>query len=964
MKFGFLRKRLELKIIISVLCMFLAGTVIAIVAAVVMARKNFNESMELSLSIATKFIEENIMPAIVLPDPKMSRILVQDAKYRFTNLKGLGGIQEMKVLNAKGGEAYEKNGAEPEQQDVEIMKKMQETKQYHVYKDMKKFIYYHPLDNSAVCIICHPNDGEILGSIKLSYSSEKEYKRLVASVFTMTIAILFAAVILGFVIWYMLRKLIISPVKAIEGAAVKLSDGDLSFDVEVKSEDEVARLSKSMKGSIESLGRILLKVKDISARLSHVATSVEKNSVKMVEGTRLEAEAVSDISSAVEELNASISEINESTEELAASAEETAAAMDEIATSIGQVTSSTRDLFSSVEATSSSIEELSGAIKEIADSADNLSSATDETVAAIEQITSSVKAVDQNSKESAKLTEKVMTDASTFGMTSIEKTMEGMNKIKISVEKTNEFITKLGGRSEEIGKILNVIDDITDQTTLLALNAAILAAQAGEHGKGFSVVADEIKDLAERTAFSTQEISGLIQAVQQEVKGFVQAMGDGLKSVDEGLKLSKEAFDALKKILDSSKQSSQMAFLIEKATGEQTQSIKLVSEAMERIKNMTGMIANATSEQSKGVNLIMTASEKMRDISQQVKSATEEQAVNSKHISKAVEVISDKSQQISKAIHEQKLGSNQIWTSIEKIKDIPKANRDLAFNMNNVLKGLIENVALIDSEIRRFKFSEQAHDVLKFSAVPIGTPVETSLKFAPLVNYLSKKMNENIDYKVADTYDDVIEDLGKNIVHIAYMNPVLYVKAHENYGVKVIATLLRNGKPNNRGLIFVREDSKINSLAELKGKTFAFGDESSTLACVIPRLLLLDEGIDLGNLHYYNNFTHQSDIIKSVLSGEFDAGAAMEDVARAFEKQGLRFIKETEYVPGLNICVNESLGAEKIALCKAALLSLDDSTPEGREILGAIGGNITGFVEAKDENYVRVREMLRKLKMV
>jgi methyl-accepting chemotaxis protein len=101
-------------------------------------------------------------------------------------------------------------------------------------------------------------------------------------------------------------------------------------------------------------------------------------------------------------------------------------------------------------------------------------------------------------------------------MASIGKAIDGMKEIKASVENTAGYIRKLGGRSEEIGQILNVIDEITDQTTLLALNAAILAAQAGEHGKGFSVVADEIKNLAERTSVSTQEIGELIQSVQQE----------------------------------------------------------------------------------------------------------------------------------------------------------------------------------------------------------------------------------------------------------------------------------------------------------------------------------------------------------------------------------------------------------------------------------------------------------------
>ena len=94
MRFDFLRKRLELKIIVSVLCMFLAGTIIAIIAAVLMARKNFNNSIELSLNVASKFIEENLMGALVLPDPNLSKLMVQDARFKFTNLKDLGGITQ------------------------------------------------------------------------------------------------------------------------------------------------------------------------------------------------------------------------------------------------------------------------------------------------------------------------------------------------------------------------------------------------------------------------------------------------------------------------------------------------------------------------------------------------------------------------------------------------------------------------------------------------------------------------------------------------------------------------------------------------------------------------------------------------------------------------------------------------------------------------------------------------------
>ena len=683
----------------------------------------------------------------------------------------------------------------------------------------------------------------------------------------------------------------------------------------------------------------------------------------MLDGTQLETEAIADISSSVEELNAAISEITESTERLAGSTEETAASMEEMANAIGNVKNNTHDLSGAVDATSSSIEELSATIKEVANNADNLSIATEETLSAIEEMKSSVKDVEINAKESAKLSEKVMTDASTFGMGSIEKTIEGMKNIKASVEKTNDFVKKLGGRSDEIGKILNVIDDITDQTTLLALNAAILAAQAGEHGKGFSVVAEEIKDLAERTAFSTQEIGSLIQSVQQEVKGTVQAMGEGLKSVDDGLKLSKEASDSLKKILDSSKKSSEMAFSIDRSTGEQAKAIRLVSEAMERIKNMTGMIAKATSEQAKGTTLIMGATEKMRDISHQVRAATDEQAVTSKHISGAIEVVSDKSQQISKAIYEQKIGSNQMWKSIEKIKDIPKRNRDLAFNVNNSLRGLQKEAELLDTEIGRFRFSEEK-GILNFGVIPLESPAEMFMKFTPLAEYLSKKLGRRVDLKLAMDFEETVDAIGQNVTQLCFMTPSTYIEARKKFGVDVIVKALRNGKPYQHSVIITRADRNINSIQELKGRAFAFGDFHSTSSHIVPRAMLLEAGIELKDLSYYDYLGHHDDVAKAVLKGDFDGGGVMEDTAHKFKDQGLKFLKISEDIPEFNICVNKSLSKEEVSKLKSALTALTDTSAEGGLALKSIANAYTGFTEARDEDYDSVKAMMLKLGML
>ncbi|MCX5717328.1 MAG: phosphate/phosphite/phosphonate ABC transporter substrate-binding protein [Nitrospirae bacterium] len=948
-----MREKLELKIIISVFVMLLVGVVLAGTMAMLIEKSTlYGITRENSETTAT-IIKKDIEMTMLENRPDLTKKLID-------SLRGTAGIADLHVINSEGREAFKKDVPVTE---YDAINKIISTKAPIAIEDAKGYVFYKPLENTPSCKGCHSQKGDILGAVKVSLSIEKEYERAKKSVITVILLTIVGALGFSLVLWLMLRRMVILPIKAMEKAALKLAEGDLSFDVDIKSKDEIARLSTSVKESVGAVGRILQRIQDVSVRITRVVETVGKDSKKVLDGTQLETEAISDISSSVEELNAAISEITESTEKLASSTEETAVSMEEMANAIGHVKNNTHDLSSAVDATSSSIEELSATIKEVANNADNLSVSTDETLSAIEEMTSSVKEVEANARESAKLSQKVMTDASTFGMDSIEKTMEGMKNIKSSVEKTNDFVKKLGGRSEEIGKILNVIDDITDQTTLLALNAAILAAQAGEHGKGFSVVAEEIKGLAERTAFSTQEIGSLIQSVQQEVKGTIQAMGEGLKSVDEGFRLSREASDALKKILDSSKKSSEMAFSIERSTGEQAKAIRLVSEAMERIKSMTNMIAKATSEQAKGTTLIMGATEKMRDISHQVRAATDEQAAASKHISGAIEIVSDKSQQISKAIYEQKIGSNQMWKSVEKIKDIPKNNRNLAVNVNNSLRGLQKDAELIDKEIGRFKFSEEK-GILKFGIVSLESPAEMFMRFTPLTEYLSKKLGKKIEPKVAIDFEEAIDAIGRNVTQMCFMTPSTYIEARRKYGVDVIVKALRDGKPYQHSVIITRADRDIKYVGDLKGRTFAFGDFYSTSSHIVPRAMLLEAGVDLKDLSYYDYLGHHDDVAKAVLKGEFDAGGIMEDTAYKFKDQGLKFLKISEDIPEFNICVNKALSKKDVSLLIAALTALTDTSAEGGLALKSIAKAYTGFTEAKDEDYDGIKSMMLKLGML
>ncbi len=950
-----MRAKLEFKILAIVAVLLLIGVAGAGIMVLTIEKAGLYGMTGSSLELTTSIIAADVERAMVEGRTDLAKSMVDE-------LKGREGVKEAELLNYEGRSAMDKTAAPTE---AAVMKKLSRTKAPILVKGVKILTFYRPLINAERCMTCHAADPPVLGALKVSFSIEKEYRKAFGYIGIVLLVTVLASLCFSIILWASVRKMVLSPIKKLERAALRLAEGDMSFAADLKSDDEIGWLSGAIRDSLHSIGAILQRVRDVNLRISHVTEDVERESRKVADGTLLETESINNISASLEEMNAVVTEIAEGTEGLAASAEQTAASMEEMVTSITQITGSTTDLSMAVESTSASIEQLSATIREVANNTDELAVAAESTQSAITEIAASIKEVEHRAKESASLSEKVKKDAISFGMTSIEKTIKGMQDIQSSVERTADCIRKLGGRSEEIGKILNIIDDITDQTTLLALNAAILAAQAGEHGKGFSVVADEIKSLADRTSRSTQDIAELIQAVRHEVADAVDAMGEGLKSVESGFAVTQESADALRKIIETTKRSSDMAAAIEYSTTEQAQSARLVSEAMEKVLAMVGSISKATTEQDRGIQLIMKATEKINEVTGHVRIATGEQSLNSRQISQAVDLVSDKSQQISKAINEQKMGSNQILNAIEKIRELPKENRDRAFKLNQMVQELLKDAELTVTEMERFKFAaDSVRDILRLGIIPLESPAVMFRRFTPLADYLGKKLGRKFDLKVAVDFQGAVADIGQGMTQVCYMTPSTYIEAHKKYGVRVLVKAMREGKPFQHSLIVVRNDSTIKSVEDIKGRSFAFGDPHSTSSHIVPRGMLLAAGVDLQDLQYYNYLGHHDDVAKAVLNGDFDAGAVMESTAYRFRDQGLRFVKFSEDIPEFNICVAPELAEEVSASLKDALCAITDGTPEGAAILKSVNPGYTGFVEAVDEDYAGVRLMMTKMGMI
>ncbi len=948
-----MREKLEFKILSLIFVVIIISIFVTSAVVLYMVRSDIYSITTERLKGTSAVVMKGVERTMVSGDPEITRKLVKE-------LRALEGFESLNVYNAEGREAFVRNAPATEAEALGIVAR---TENQLVMEQWDSIIFYMPLLNHSECFICHdPVKNKVLGAVKISMSLKAVKEQITQFMLLVIVGSLGVIVFLALLFRGIIRKYVIKPVKDLESQADKMANGDLTFKTSVNSNDEIGRLDRSIKESLVSMSEILERVKEVARRVTKAADTIQKDSDMVTEGTQLEAEAVTDISSSVEQLNSAITEISDSTESLAASVEESAASIEQMASSIGSVTKITHELTGGIDETSSSIGEMSASIKEIARNAEELASVSEETLSAIDEIISSIKEVEGHAKESADISQKVAEDASTLGVASIEKTMEGMQKIKATVERTAETVHKLGGRSEEIGSILTVIDEITDQTTLLALNASILAAQAGEHGKGFSVVAGEIKDLAERTAFSTQEISQLIKSVRQEVGEAVDAMSEGLDSVNDGIKLTREASDGLKKILKSSQKSAEMANSIKRTTGEQATAAKTVSEAMERVRNMVDQIAGSTAEQSKGVTLIMQAADKMRDGAHQVEVATEQQAAGSRQISQSVEVISDRTQEISRAIYEQKVGAKQIWQAIEKIKNLPRENRDHAFRISKLIQELLKDSELMSTEMKKFTLRvDKARAVIKLGIVPLEAPADMFRKFTKLADYLTSKLGKKVDLRVASDYETAVDDLAHGSTQLSFMTPSTYIEAKKYPGVELLAIALRGGKPYHHSVVIAREDSGINSLSDLKGKSFAFGNAQSTSSHIVPRAMLLDAGVALSDLSYFNYLGHHDAVVKAVLKGEFDAGAVTETVAQKFQGQGLKFVKISDDVPEFNFCSGGGIDEADREAVKAALLALDHNDPAGAAILEDIDKSYTGFGETSDKDFEGVRIMLSKI---
>ena len=338
----------------------------------------------------------------------------------------------------------------------------------------------------------------------------------------------------------------------------KLGQDELNIEHDTESRTDRITLSLVGCGLLLGISIAILIVRSISASLTSMLLMIQTISAKDLTAEDVEVTSTDEVGQAEVALNSMKNTLHQMVQSIAATAEHLASASEEISAGASQAVETAR-----------------------VQSDQTLQVAT-----AMQQMSSTVHQVSEHSQQAAESSHKAAQAANQGGEV-VEQTLSTMRSIAESSKTVATRIAALGKSSEEIGKIVAVIDDLADQTNLLALNAAIEAARAGEQGRGFAVVADEVRKLAERTTKATQGIRTMIESIQTETRNAVQAIELGSRDVEVGVEKTSASGAALKQIIQMSEQVGDMISQIATAATEQSSATEQVNSNVSQISSLT-----------------------------------------------------------------------------------------------------------------------------------------------------------------------------------------------------------------------------------------------------------------------------------------------------------------------------------------------------------------------------------------
>ena len=425
--------------------------------------------------------------------------------------------------------------------------------------------------------------------------------------FFATVTLTLIALVGGGLIAFYTARSISEPLKHLMTVTREIGDsGDLDQNIDIHRNDEIGALATTFNNMVAYL-----------KEMASVSMAVAEGDLTVEVVPRSKRDTLGNafvrMSHGLQQL---VRTTRDSAGQVSAGSNQVAGAADESAKVSVQASSA-------IEEVTSTMHEMSINVQNVVKNTQVQASSVAETSASIDQMVTSIQRVADTAKVLLDIANRSREEVVT-GIQTMEKATDGLNRTNQAIQSSAEIINILGHRADDIGKIIEVIDDLAEQTNLLALNAAIEAARAGEHGLGFAVVADEVRKLAEKSTQSTKEIADLIQSIQREARQAVENMERSTRIVEEGLTLGNDLGSALHKISNVVTEVYKFSQEIGAATNEQSVGSSQIAKATSRLTEITQEINSAVEEQASGAQAVVRAMDKMRELVQQSASSSTE----------------------------------------------------------------------------------------------------------------------------------------------------------------------------------------------------------------------------------------------------------------------------------------------------------------------------------------------------
>lgn len=539
-------------------------------------------------------------------------------------------------------------------------------------------------------------------TVSLSRAIEKQQTQQIL-VTVITISVITTAVAFGLsaLLGHKAAENIQNLVKVIGAAA----DGDLRQTVQTAARNEFRMLADRLNQMIAQLRTISRQVQSSSHTVNATADTILQEMTGLMAQMQEQSSSVENSIEAIDNIARFMDTVTRNTGDMLDVAAQVFASIREMRASEEEVSTSTGFLTSNLHLISASIDQVNQAVKQIGGHTHQLEIMAQHTATEMTHIDQSLQEVAHNAEQTQLFATETM-DAAMNGQTAVDASFHGMQELRTVVGNTAQIIREVNTWGERVSSILDIVDEVTEQTALLALNAAIISAQAGVHGRGFAVVADEIKELANRTKNSTKEIYTLVHELQKKTEEGVKHTEEGLQKAEQGMSLTDAVKESFQAIVERATRSSRRVADTVEVIRQTVTSSQTIKTEMNQVTEMVAQILKAIQQQTHDVERVVGAVENLQSMSEQVNRATVEQKHAAEDIEQRMGKITEQFDAMSHQTEALQQNFTHMVTSMNVIETITEEIvQKTAAISGNMVPNLVEQSTILQQLVKVFKVS-------------------------------------------------------------------------------------------------------------------------------------------------------------------------------------------------------------------------------------------------------------------